>query len=189
MSSISIAECSTGVCVCVCVYVHPGEFTSTSLSACLVHRQGIINSLWQLETKLCFLCVLVCVCVHATMYLMILQVSCALNFLHREKSIVHFDLKPDNVLVFQFPSHGHQCYAQGKPLKLGACIHCINSPGVLVKLADLGISAIIGPGGFNRKMASPGHTAPEALKHLGKEQMTEKVSKFSHIKLSYLHIG
>jgi len=99
-----------------------------------------------------------------------------LDFLHREKSIVHFDIKPDNVLVFQFPPHGHQCYVEGKPLN--TCVHCKGSsdnPRVLVKLADLGISAVIGPGGFQRKQATPGHTAPEAIRHTGNEQMTEKV--------------
>ena len=47
--------------------------------------------------------------------------------------------------------------------------------GVLVKLADLGISAFVGPGGFHRKPSSPGHTAPEALKYAGKEPLSEKV--------------
>jgi len=103
-----------------------------------------------------------------------------LNYLHQEKSIVHFDLKPDNVLVFQFPPLGHQCYTQEKPLKLVSCVHCKEKNdhlGVLVKLADLGISAVIGPGGFQRKQATAGHTAPEALRHTGKEQMIEKVGK------------
>lgn len=47
--------------------------------------------------------------------------------------------------------------------------------GVLVKLADLGISAFVGPGGFYRKPATVGHTAPEALKYAGKEPLSEKV--------------
>ena len=108
-----------------------------------------------------------------------------MDYLHQEKSIVHFDIKPDNVLVFQFPPHGHHCYAQGKPLKSISCIHCKgignSNPGVLVKLADLGISAFVGPGGFHRKLATPGHTAPEAIRHMGKEQMTEKVGQWNTV--------
>lgn len=107
------------------------------------------------------------------MYLFLFKISSALNYLHQEKSIVHFDLKPDNVLVFHFPAEKHQCYETGKPLESLSCICC--KTGVLVKLADLGISAFIGPGGFHRKLATPGHTAPEAIRHMGKEQMTEKV--------------
>jgi len=103
------------------------------------------------------------------------------------------------VLVFQFPSQGHQCYTQGEALKSVSCIHCkgmSNNSGILVKLADLGISAFVGPGGFHRKSATPGHTAPEAIRHMGKEQMTEKVGKLSvvnqvhvvvHHRLTYFH--
>lgn len=46
---------------------------------------------------------------------------------------------------------------------------------VEVKLADLGVAAFVGPGGFRRRPATPGHTAPEAIKYGGKESLTEKV--------------
>ena len=102
---------------------------------------------------------------------------------------MHFDLKPDNVLIFQFPAHGHHCYEPGKPLESLSCRCCKgdgsnDKPGVLVKLADLGISAFIGPGGFHRKLATPGHTAPEAIRHMGKEQMTEKVLMYKNNTMS-----
>ena len=47
--------------------------------------------------------------------------------------------------------------------------------GVLVKLADLGISALVGPSGFQRKSATPTYAAPEVIKYSGKEPLTEKV--------------
>ena len=47
--------------------------------------------------------------------------------------------------------------------------------GVLVKLADLGISAFVGPGGFHRSNTTPTYSAPEVLKYSGKEPLTEKV--------------
>ena len=47
--------------------------------------------------------------------------------------------------------------------------------GVLVKLADLGISALVGPIGFQRKSATPTYVAPEVIKYSGKEPLTEKV--------------
>ena len=53
-----------------------------------------------------------------------------------------------------------------------------DSNSVLVKLADLGISAFLGPNGFQRKMTTPGYVAPEVLKYSGKEHLTEKVSQF-----------
>ena len=121
-----------------------------------------------------------------------------MDYFHQEKSIVHFDIKPGNVLVFQFPQCGHQCYTHGEPLKSLSCVHCSVHPGVLVKLADLGISAFVGPGGFHRKQGTPGHTAPEAIRHMGKEKMTEKVAKFNTvnpasqsftIRLMYSHLA
>ena len=101
-----------------------------------------------------------------------LQVSSALVYLHC-KGIVHYDIKPGNILVFRFPQAGHSCFAAGSSLKCLACQP--QDDGVLVKLADLGISAFAGPGGFHRKPSSPGHTAPEALKYAGKEPLSEKV--------------
>jgi len=47
--------------------------------------------------------------------------------------------------------------------------------GVVTKVADLGISVRKSPRGFVRKIATPGHTAPEALLYRGLEQLSEKV--------------
>jgi len=48
---------------------------------------------------------------------------------------------------------------------------------VEVKLADLGISAFVGPRGFHRRPGTHGHTAPEVLIYAGKEPLGEKVVK------------
>jgi len=100
-------------------------------------------------------------------------VSSALSYLHTEQNIVHFDIKPENVLVFKYPQAGHFCFSKQTSLTCESCYS--EGGGVLVKLADLGISALVGPGGFQRKNATPTYAAPEVLKYLGKELLTEKV--------------
>ena len=92
--------------------------------------------------------------------------------------IAHYDIKPDNILVFRFPRVGHNCYAMD-----GNDFTCVSSK-VEVKLADLGIAAFVGPGGFRRKSATPGHTAPEAIKYAGKESLCEKVKGYTHACMS-----
>ena len=93
--------------------------------------------------------------------------------------IVHFDIKPQNILIFNFPRESHCCYSQDYTSEVTSlrCIHCSRDSefdGVVIKIADLGISVRKGPRGFVRKIASPGHTAPEALLHRGLEQLSEK---------------
>ncbi len=49
---------------------------------------------------------------------------------------------------------------------------------VYVKIADLGISRRMSPGGVMGFKGSPGFMAPEILKYVGTEACTEKVSAF-----------
>ena len=55
----------------------------------------------------------------------------------------------------------------------------------MTKIADLGISVRKSPRGFVRKIASPGHTAPEALLHRGLEPLSEKARLTVHVKNSF----
>lgn len=49
-----------------------------------------------------------------------------------------------------------------------------------VKIADLGISQIMSPGGVMGFKGSPGFMAPEILKYVGTEACTEKVDIYSY---------
>lgn len=62
-----------------------------------------------------------------------LQVTSALAYLHspHEVGIVHRDLRSSNILVFQFPALGHQCFSHDRQTDCR----------VLVKVTDMGICA------------------------------------------------
>ena len=94
-------------------------------------------------------------------------------------NIVHFDIKPQNILIYKFPHESHCCYSNYTRETVNLrCIHCNKTgelDGVVIKIADFGISVRKGPRGFVRKIATPGHMAPEALLHRGKEHLSEKV--------------
>ena len=109
----------------------------------------------------------------------LLQVSLALNYLHTKEMIVHYDIKPDNILVFSFPQAGHDCFDDTNNMVCSACQ--TEDSKVTVKLADLGVSAFVGPAGFRRRPGTPGHTAPEAIKCAGKESLGEKVCYQSNL--------
>jgi serine/threonine protein kinase len=99
------------------------------------------------------------------------QVARGLSYLHYHK-VVYYDLKSPNVLVFQFPS------AQES---LQQATQQFSSEGgpVYLKIADLGISRIMSPGGTMGFKGSPGFMAPEILKYVGMEAVTEKVDIYS----------
>lgn len=56
---------------------------------------------------------------------------------------------------------------------------------VHVKIADLGISQTMTPGGVMGFKGSPGFMAPEILKYIGLEACTEKVDIFSYAMFLY----
>ena len=81
--------------------------------------------------------------------------------------------------MFRFPTVGHDCFEEKN--HNFECTYC-NDDRVEVKLADLGISAFLGPRGFHRKAATPGHTAPEAIQYAGKEPLSQKVCTIPCVK-------
>ena len=110
-----------------------------------------------------------------------------------KNSIVHFDIKPQNILICSFPHENHCCYSKyNREVASLRCIHCSKTgelDGVVTKIADLGISVRKGPRGFLRKMATPCHTAPEVLLHRGKEHLSEKACLFHFlIVIIYVHM-
>lgn len=54
-----------------------------------------------------------------------------------------------------------------------------SASNVYIKIADLGISQILSPGGVMGFKGSPGFMAPEILKYVGTEACTKKVDIYS----------
>jgi serine/threonine protein kinase len=102
-------------------------------------------------------------------------VAAGISYLH-SKGIIHRDLKPDNVLVWEFPTSCPGGQQVGR--------------GVLVKLADYGISRLSGR--FGTRDAgdhTARYTAPELLQYAGRAPYYEKVDVFSFAMVVYYVIS
>ncbi len=97
------------------------------------------------------------------------QVACGLEYLHY-KHVVYYDLKSPNILVFEFPTPSESTQVSMGYEKLPT-----NKFPVLVKIADMGISRKLTPGGVVGYKGTPAFMAPEILSYAGKEACTEKV--------------
>ena len=82
--------------------------------------------------------------------------------------IVYRDLKSENVLAWSLPLPATATYSAGSDIG-----------GVLVKLADYGISRASLPSGTKGYAGTDGFMAPEIIRFNGEEAYTEKVDCFS----------
>lgn len=101
--------------------------------------------------------------VHSLSLSFTLQIADAMAYLH-SKNILFRDLKPGNVLVWDFPLPQEQWNPDAI---------------VLVKLADYGISKQISPQGIHSKIGTPQFLPPEVLLHSEHEAASLKVDVYS----------
>lgn len=92
------------------------------------------------------------------------QVADAMEYIH-SKNIIYRDLKPGNVLVWEFPEPKTQWNL---------------TASVLIKLADYGISKHCTPEGARGSEGTPAFLPPEVILHGGTASFTTQLDVYSY---------
>lgn len=96
--------------------------------------------------------------------LLFFQVADAMEYIH-SKNIIYRDLKPGNVLVWEFPEPKTQWNL---------------TASVLIKLADYGISKHCTPEGARGSEGTPAFLPPEVILHGGTASFTTQLDVYSY---------
>ena len=97
------------------------------------------------------------------------QVANAMEYIHSKK-IIYRDLKPGNILVWEFPDPKTQW---------------TDDSSVFVKLADYGISKYCTPEGVRGSEGTPAYLPPEVVLHGGSASFSTMLDVYSFGMLMY----
>ncbi|KAE8333184.1 kinase-like domain-containing protein [Aspergillus sergii] len=98
------------------------------------------------------------------------QVAKAVEFLHEHAGIAHRDIKPENLLFYPINSIPNVHLSHGRlddedKVDEGKFIHGVGGGGIgKVKLADFGLSKVMGSTGTTTPCGTVGYAAPEIVK-------------------------